>query len=313
MTQEHILVIKHGALGDVVLATGLFAAIRAHHPDAKITLLSTALYAKLLNDSPFFDDIWIDDKPKLWQFVRLGKLKKRLRSAAFAWVYDLQTSTRSSSYFHLLSDPKPNWSGVVAGCSHPHDNPNRASMHTLARQSEQLHMAGIASVPDMPQLDWLQSDVSEHKRVIGDAPYGLLVAGGAAHRPEKRWPATHYAALARRLKAQGITPVCIGAGAEDTIIAEIEAASEGAVVNLCNETSFADIVTLARGAQCAVGNDTGPMHLIAAAGCPSVTLFSGASSPERSAPCGASVQCIQRDDLAELGVDEVFTFVGSFS
>ena len=52
--RRRILVIKHGALGDFVLATGPFAAIRAHHPDEWIVLLTTAPYAALAETSPIF-------------------------------------------------------------------------------------------------------------------------------------------------------------------------------------------------------------------------------------------------------------------
>ena len=79
--------------------------------------------------------------------------------------------------------------------------------------------------------------------------------------------------------------------------------------DLTGRTSFADIVVLARSAALAVGNDTGPMHLIAGAGCRCVVLFSGASDPALTAPRapkgGGEVVVVRRDDLGALGVDEV--------
>ena len=58
---ERILVIKLGALGDVVQATGPFAAIRAHHPDAHITLLTSPAYRDFLSASDWFDAFWDQD------------------------------------------------------------------------------------------------------------------------------------------------------------------------------------------------------------------------------------------------------------
>jgi ADP-heptose:LPS heptosyltransferase len=68
---------------------------------------------------------------------------------------------------------------------------------------------------------------------------------------------------------------------------------------------MADIVELARGAAGAVGNDTGPMHVITTAGTPSVVLFSEASDPELCGQRGADVTIMRRPSLDDLGVDEV--------
>ena len=63
--------------------------------------------------------------------------------------------------------------------------------------------------------------------------------------------------------------------------------------------------SLARAAAVAIGNDTGPMHLIATAGCPSIVLFSGDSDPALCAPRGPLVDVLRRPDLATLDVDTV--------
>ncbi len=65
------------------------------------------------------------------------------------------------------------------------------------------------------------------------------------------------------------------------------------------------IAALAHTAKAAIGNDTGPMHLIALCGCPSVSLFSSASDPQQSAPRGEHVRVLQKDDLHDLSVDAV--------
>jgi ADP-heptose:LPS heptosyltransferase len=70
-------------------------------------------------------------------------------------------------------------------------------------------------------------------------------------------------------------------------------------------TSFGDIAELARAARFAVGNDTGPMHLIATAGCPSITLFSRDSDPSHCAPVGRWTRELRRPDLADLTVETV--------
>jgi ADP-heptose:LPS heptosyltransferase len=305
-SRERILVIKLGALGDFVLATGPFKAIRNAHPNAHLVLLTIPSLAGMARAMGWFDEVWADARPSFWNVGGWWALARKLNGAQFSRVYDLQTSDRSSFYFRLMSPPfgkTPEWSGIAKGASHPHANPNRDFLHTVERQKEQLAAIGIMDVPP-PDLSWASADFTRF-----DLPpsYALLVPGGSAHRPEKRWPATHYAELARRLSAIGTTPLLIGAAAERAELAAIAGAAPG-TRDLCGQTSFTEIIVLARGARLAVGNDTGPMHLIAAAGCPTVVLFSHASDPALCAPrnpAGESVTVLRRPDLAGLMPDEV--------
>ncbi len=292
-----ILVIKLGALGDFVQAMGPAAAIRAHHRDAEITLLTTAPYAGLGRAAPYFDRVWIDDRRPL----ALLRLRARLRAAGFARVYDLQTSDRSSLYFHiLLPGPRPDWSGIARGASHPHANSRRDFLHTLERQADQLRCAGIARVPP-PDLSWAATDLSRF-----DLPenYLLLVPGGAPHRLAKRWPVERYAALAAFAAARGLQAVIVGGAAEADLGAAIASAAPGAL-DLTGRTSFGDLVALGGRALYAVGNDTGPMHLIVAGGAPATVLYSAASDPALTAPRGPRVTILRRPDLASLAVEDV--------
>ncbi len=295
--KQRILVIKHSALGDFIQAMGPFAAIRAHHPAARITLLTTKPFVALAQACPYFDDVWTDSRPKVWEVAALMKLRRMLRSVKFDMVYDLQTSDRSSTYFHLMGDPP--WSGIAHGCAYPHDNPDRDKMHTLDRQAEQLAMAGISPTPP-PDLSWLRADLTRFNLPLR---YALLVPGGAAHRPAKRWPSDRFAALGTQLSAQGITPVLLGTHMDGDAIRVITGNCPTAL-SLATRTDFADITELARHALAAVGNDTGPMHLIAAAGCPSLVLFSAESDPALCAPRGA-VGVLQAEDLAQMPLERV--------
>ena len=292
---ERILVIKLGALGDFVQAFGPFQAIRRHHPQAEITLMTTRPYAALAVASPWFDHVWVDDKPKMWQVPKVLKLKRRLASGRFTRVYDLQTSDRSGWYFKLMGG-QVEWSGIAKGCALPHANPQRDAMHTIERQAEQLAVAGIDAVPP-PDLAWADGDI--HRFNIPH-PFALLCPGGAPHRPAKRWPAERFAAMAQWLAVRGITPVLVGTQAERAEIDTITTACPQAV-SLAGRTQFLDILGLGRQAMAAVGNDTGPMHLIAAASCPSVVLFSHESDPTLCAPRGR-VTIQRHPSLAELEV-----------
>jgi ADP-heptose:LPS heptosyltransferase len=305
--RQRILVIKLGALGDFVQAMGPAAAIRAHHADAAITLLTSPLFAALAKAAPYFDHVWIDERPGGLDVAGWLRLRGKLRGGKFDRVYDLQTSSRSNFYFDLMMPSllswarRPEWSGIARGASHPHANPRRDFMHTLDRQADQLAMAGIAAVP-APDLSWARADI----RHFGlPEAIVLLVPGGAAHRPEKRWPAGRYAHLAALIARHDATPVIIGG--PDERAAGHEIAREVPVArDLTGNTSFAEIVGLGAVARYAVGNDTGPMHLIVAAGCPATVLYSAASDPALTQPRGpGGVTILQCDDLGTLGIDEV--------
>jgi ADP-heptose:LPS heptosyltransferase len=297
MPDPRILVIKLGALGNVVLAMNAFAAIRAFHATARISLLTTSPYADWLRQAPWFDEVLVDQRPAWWNLPGVYRLRQTLRRPGFTRVYDLQTSGRSSHYFRLLPrSAKPEWSGIVARGSYPDRDPNRGYMHDIDRQASQLRQAGIVTVPSA-DLSWCRGDIGR----FGLPPdFVVLVPGSAPHRPEKRWPAARYQALALALRAQGLTPVVVGTAAEAGIARSIPAACD-----LTGQTTFGDLADLSRSARFAIGNDTGPMHLLAATGCPAVVLFSHASDPALCAPRGPDVRVLRRPDLALLEVEAV--------
>ena len=295
---KRILVIRLGALGDFFLSSGPFAAIRARHAADEVTLLTTAPFAALARRAPWFDRVEVDARPALFDVPGLLRLRHQL--AGFDFVYDLQTSGRSSRYFILAG--RPGWSGIAAGCSHPHANPRRDAMHTLERQREQLEMAGVTEFPP-PDLVWLMRRPGVELAV----PYVLLVPGASASRPRKRWPAAHYGALAALLAGGGMVPVVVGSAGEAALASAIRTLCPAAI-DLTGQTAIADLPGLAAGAALAVGNDTGPMHVAAAMGCRCVVLFSADSDPALTAPRGPGGTwpvVLRADDLADLPVADV--------
>ncbi len=307
-----MLIIKLGALGDFVQALGPMAAIRAQHPRENIILLTTRPYVDFAEASGYVNTVWLDSRPKFFEFNKWRSLRRWLRRGKFNRIYDLQTSDRSSFYFRLFyPDKPPPWSGIARGCSHPHDNPARDTMHTIERQREQLTKAGVkmAGFDDPAKLDlsWATADVSQF-----DLPerFALLVPGGAQHRPGKRWPLENYKTLAAQLADQDVTPVLIGGADEHAATAEIAAAVPTAL-NLAGKTDLLQLAELARRAETAVGNDTGPMHLISAVGCKSVVLYSHESDPALCAQRGRDVTILRQASLTALDVEEVLDALGS--
>jgi len=301
-----VLVIRLSALGDFIMALPAMQAIRRRHPAAEITLLTTRPLAELGKMSRWFDRIEIDPRPAWSDIGGWLRLRRWLRAGRFDRVYDLQSQDRTAIYFRLFwPGRRPEWSGIAAGASHPHRDPARRHMHAYDIHAAQLRIAGIAEIPS-PDLGWLDEDT---RRLGLPSRIALLVPGSAPHRPAKRWPTARYGALANRLVEQGILPVVIGTADEKPLAEAIRALCPKAR-DLTGQTSLFAIAALARKAECAVGNDTGPMHLIALVGCKVVSLFSAESDPARSAPRGADVTVLRRPDLAELAVEEVAAALG---
>ena len=134
---------------------------------------------------------------------------------------------------------------------------------------------------DRPQLRLSAQQVMAAQQAQGLEPGGFFVfAPGAEFGPAKRWPAPHFADLARLLDRP---VVLLGSAKERTLCGEIKAAAPGKCINLAGETSLAQAFALIAGARAVISNDSGLMHVAAAFGVPQVALF-GSSSPLHTPP-----------------------------
>lgn len=310
--KEYILIIKHGALGDLIIATSAFSAIRQHHPMAHMVLLTTPPFINLAKKMPYFDEVWVDMRPKWWQLKQLRRTLKLLqggnRHYKFKRVYDLQSSSRTAWYYRLLGAAKPEWVGKAKGCSHPRNIPDY-TMHSYDMFKTHLLQIGFCNVP-LPTVDWLTDDMSSFQ--LSDH-FVLIVPGAALSRPKKRWTTAGYVELIRYLEMKGFMSILLGGPADAPLIADIEASYQGkSLINLAEKTSLGAIAALARKATFAIGSDTGPMHIIAATDCPVLVLFSSDSNPKLHGPRAASVATIEEDDLKNLNVQSVIDRVQAF-
>ncbi len=283
---KRILVIRLGALGDMALSFAAFAALRAHHRADQITLMTTLPFQAWMDESPWFDKVITDTRPGWFDLPGLIRLQSKLWGYDF--IYDLQTSRRSSRYFWLAG--RPPWSGIARGCSHPHANPRRNFMHSIDRQREQLAMAGVTVSP-APDLSWLAS----HGPVLPQ-PYALLVPGTSpTHGGAKTWPLERFASIAKLLSENGITPVVVGAKGQPSVPDAID---------YIGKTTIQELAGLASRASLAIGGDTGPIHLAGVMGCPTIALFSRFSDPIQAIPAGPCT-LIREDDVRSITVERV--------
>ena len=300
-----VLVIAGGSLSEFTPALAAMRRIRAAHPDADITLLTTPPFEALGRACPYINHVDIDGAPE--EFDDWRALARNVRAARYDRVYDLETSAWSSRLFHLLRPFPPQWSGVALGCALPHRNPRRADMHPLERHAEQLKAAGIwPDAPTMPgdappaDASWITRRTLEPRKAA--RPHILLVPGEVADAPETRWHPNAYGDLAHALRARGYDVIILG-GPDDAPLAHaIQRRAQAR--DLTGRTDYAQIAALAARADLAIGAPTGRMHLVAAAGVPTLILSPKDADPHRFGPRG-HVAALHADTLEDLSVEEV--------
>lgn len=302
-----VLVIKLGALGDLMQSLDAFQAIRAHHPGQPLTLLTAPAFASFARAMPWFDQVWTDRRARLWRVWGWLPLVLRLRRAGFARVYDLQSNQRTAFYFRSLWGARPEWSGQVRGCSHPRPDFLSMTGHNHDRLLQHVHSAGVPNAGPA-DLSWLDAPVDAFSL---PPHFALLIPGCSPHRPYKRWPAERYAALVRWLAEQGLGAVIIGTKADQEAAALVTATAPTAI-NLCGCTTLLEVGGIARRAALAVGNDTGPLFIASQLGVPALMLMSRATIAHRMHPLGPRAAWLQRDDLADLTVGAVIEALRRF-
>jgi heptosyltransferase-2 len=151
----------------------------------------------------------------------------------------------------------------------------------------------IAEVP-LPAVETPDDWRETASRVCGGRPYCVL-APGATYGAAKAWPRARYAALARRISAApGLAVVVVG-GAGERGDAELLSAEAGAGArNLAGKLTLGELVAVLRGAAVVAGNDSGPVHVAAALGVPTVAVF-GPTSVEWTAPRGPAVRIVRAE------------------
>ena len=132
----------------------------------------------------------------------------------------------------------------------------------------------------------------------------LLVPGSSRTGQYKRWPAEYYGALAQHILDEGYSPVLI-AGPDDLDAASCVKEICPGIVDLTLKVNFLEIAMLAKQAIAVVGNDTGPLHILAAMKLPTLVLWSKASPPDVYAPKGPHVHIAYEEDLKNLSLDRV--------
>lgn len=292
-TKDHVLVIKHGALGDIMQAIGILMDIRNHYPNAKITLLTAPTYCHLMQHCPYVDYVIADNRAPIWRVDQQIKLKKKLNAQPIDLVIDLQNSDRTRTYQQYWF-ANTVWIGRHAEAEEP--------VSGLSGLITLLSNAGISvQYANQPDLSWMVEDVSGMLTKRGIAQdYIALIPGSSAQHLDKRWP--YYADLAEALIERGEQVVVI-LGPDE---ADLARHMPGSVMQDLNWFALAGVLS---GAKFVVGNDTGPSHIASYLNKAGLAIFGPKTSAIRAEIGRRRFQTITVDNLATLTTTQVLETV----
>ncbi len=295
--RQKILVIRHGAFGDIVKSLGAFKVIRDNHPHDDITLLTAPPFKAFCEKTGFFNRILEDPRDR--SLVSYFQISNQIHAQNFDRVYDFQGSKRTGRYFKILNfRRKIEWSGNVRGCTFYQPFSKKKELHPYERLANQLLISGLnlkGQSSLLPDLSWVK---------IGE-PHGLplrffvMIPGSSPHTLAKRWPAAFYGDIAVALKERTIETVILG-GPDDTTLAKTIQQKSPSAIDLTGKTEFLDILGIAQKSLGVAGNDTGPLFLACASGKPTFVPWSNYCKAELNAPRGSNVHLIKEPVLQDL-------------
>jgi heptosyltransferase-2 len=293
-----ILIRAPNWVGDAVMAIPALETIRKTRADAEISLLARPAVADLLAGQPFIDRVLpyeyrgrhagVFGREKLVGELRKENfdvallLQNAFEAAWLAWRADIPErigyarDARSPFLTHAVRVPREG------------QRPNHESQYYL----ELLLGAGwIETVPEIPPI---RLSIPESARTATESllrksgarenAWRCAIAPGASYGAAKCWPPERFAQLADRLISESDADVIFfGTPAEKDIAARIRSTMNSRAISLVGETSMRDLAALFSCCSVFIGNDSGAMHVGAAAGLPVIGIF-GPTDPQGTAP-----------------------------
>ena len=291
---QKVLIVRTSAIGDVVFASALPAAIRRTWPQAQISWLVEPGIHEILQGAPCVDQLILFPKAewrKAWKngqrravWHGLRELRARLRAEGFDTVLDLQGLLKSGVLAWLTGAPRRIGLGSKEG--------SQFLMHEVIPRggikgrigSEYRDLAEQLGLDAGDFLPTLTVDAAARARMHarlaqqGLAPGRYAVFAPFTTRPQKHWFEDAWQALAPRLMADtGLVPVILGGPADAEAGARI-AAADPRILNLAGQTRLPEAVALIADAALLVGVDTGLTHMGTALNRPTVAIF-GSTCP----------------------------------
>jgi lipopolysaccharide heptosyltransferase II len=293
-----VLVVRLGAIGDVVNALVFATALKEHRPSTAIGWVVHDLARPLVEDHPSVDRVHV------WRrgtgLAGLGGLVRELRRARYGLAVDLQRIAKSALVARLSGAPRvlgfdraraKESSWLLASERIPPGDP---AAHMVEQYMEFARHLGVDAAPRrrLPRDAGAEAWADALVDALGAAPVQI---GLGATKPANRWEPERFGRLAARLARERDVPVCLTGGPADGAAAARAlraAGGEAGVTRLVGETTLRQLCALSARARLFVGCDTGPMHVAAALETPVVALF-GPADPRRTGPYGAGHRVVR--------------------
>jgi len=309
---RRVLVVKFLGMGSILLATPLLRRLRETHPHARVTFLSFADNAQLLESLPLVDEVLVVSRRSVaGLLLEVPALLARLRARRFDVAVDLEFYSRLSNLVSwgsgarrrvgffvrdrwrgsLLSDPVyfnptlPYARAVLALLRPLVDAPRGADLATRPGEClEPPRVSGPARRAAHMRLRELGVDPDETILVVNANASDLC--------DERRWPAERFAQLVERFddEVAAIDRIAFIGTARETptvraVLETVHPRARARCLDLSGRTSLTELIALLGAAALLVTNDSGPLHLAAALGVPTVSLF-GPETPALYGPVG---------------------------
>jgi heptosyltransferase-3 len=273
-----ILVLRGGALGDLILTLPVLAEIRESYPNAEVVLLGILPQARLAAPG-FVDRVERIDAPDLLPIFVEGWLPDvvRNRLQGFDLAINLFCDPGSVIARNLAAAGVKR---VLAGSSQM-----RPGVHAVLQLADVLGPLGLTLRDPVPRL------------AVGPKPgksntFAFHVGSGSA---QKNWPIDHWTELTQQLDGFFDDFLLVGGEADDQVVREFRARCRIPRLRTLLNASLTDVCQALNECAVFVGHDTGVTHLAAAVGIPTIALF-GPTNPNIWAPLGEHVSVLQSPD-----------------
>lgn len=288
---KKILIISPSWIGDCVMTQPLYRRLHELNPGATIDVFapkwSMAVFERMPEVSEIIENPFGHGALRLKQRIQTGRVLGRrgygqvivlpgsLKSALIAAATGIKKRTGyvGESRYLLLNDIRRLDKQAL---------PLMVDRYTALAHPTQADFNGHSDNPRFSINEESRRAALQAHGLNTDKPV-LAFCPGAEFGPAKRWPARHFAELARRYQAQGWQVWLFGSQKDFEIAEEINTLSDGLCVNLCGKTSLSEAIDLLGCAGAVVCNDSGLMHLAAALGRKLVAVY-GSSSADHTPP-----------------------------
>jgi len=283
---RRILVVRLGAMGDIIHTLPAVAFLKQSHPGSLLTWLVEPRWAPLLEENPYVDRVVLLRRQS---FAGLVETRRELRAAHYDFAVDFQGLLKSAMAGSAANPDRFfgfHQSQVrerLAGLFYSHKTLSRTA-HVVDRNLELAAACGGSGIPSRQRLFPLPPGRAE-----GDLPPGdFVLASPLAGWVSKQWPMGHYRSLAARLRHELGIPLVLDGPLDGPPGADFTAA-EAAIPH---HSSLPGLIHATRRAAAIVGVDSGPLHLAAALAKPGVAIF-GPTDPARNGPYGDSLRVLR--------------------